>query len=469
MQQALPSSSIKQREILLIGRHSLGHTFTGVQNGASFANCRPTIKVALGKLTIGISSYAHIIPEIRMEYDRSHWQAAPSRTVNCVQSDCEQCGGLSGQVRVVDTAPSYAYKSQQPRYPSRSIEIVSPDRCHIATLPDELLLEILAYLVPTRMTFHIYRKANYRQPVTIINGFGDPKTAQWPPAPWTDALASVSRKFSSLFLGMLYGQNSWVVECSDADSCPVVLDSDLNKPSPLSWGRLLGRRSDDRWPFCAVSARYVKDLTIIVRLADLDSLDPYAQHVGSVQLQLEKVVSVIGPDLRRLDIDIELVSKSKCWLPQSKLRCVRRKDGTHQVRLQSSTSSDQDFAQAMPLWRTLDGLRGIKEVHLSGMITEEAAKVVGKRLQTQPDLAPDGNQVWEVEKIVRERVRAGVREYRLRWTGFDLHSDTWETDDAFDEMGELIMEWEESRWKAGSSSKRKRTSERLKSKAVRDS
>ncbi|KAK5751107.1 hypothetical protein LTS12_018830 [Elasticomyces elasticus] len=337
------------------------------------------------------------------------------------------------------------------------MEIVSPDQCHIATLPDELLLEILAYLVPTRMTFHIYRKANYGQPVTIINGF----------APWTDALASVSQQFSSLFLGTLYGQNSWVVECSDADSSPVVLDSDLKQTSPPSWGRLLGRRSDDRWPFCAVSARYVKDLTIIVRLADLDSLDPYAQHVGSVQLQLEKVVSVIGPDLRRLDIDIELVSKTKCWLPQSKLRCVRRKDGTHEVRLQNSTSTEQDYAQAMPLWRTLDGIRGVKEVHLSGMITEEAAEMVGKRLQNQPDLAPDGNQVWEVEKIVRERVRAGVREYRLRWKDFDLHSDTWETEDAFDEMSELIMEWEESRWKAGSSSKRKRTSERLQSKAVR--
>lgn len=61
-----------------------------------------------------------------------------------------------------------------------------------------------------------------------------------------------------------------------------------------------------------------------------------------------------------------------------------------------------------------------------------------------PELSPDGNEVWEVERIVGERTRGGEKEYCLRWKNYDEDWDTWEPEENFEDMGEAVAEWQGS-------------------------
>ena len=59
----------------------------------------------------------------------------------------------------------------------------------------------------------------------------------------------------------------------------------------------------------------------------------------------------------------------------------------------------------------------------------------------EPELAPDGSEVWEVEKILAERKHKGEKQYLLHWKGYDEDNATWEWATNFEEMNDLIEEW----------------------------
>ena len=44
----------------------------------------------------------------------------------------------------------------------------------------------------------------------------------------------------------------------------------------------------------------------------------------------------------------------------------------------------------------------------------------------EPELAPDGTEVWEVEKILAERKHKGGQQYLLQWKGYNEDNATWE-------------------------------------------
>ena len=60
---------------------------------------------------------------------------------------------------------------------------------------------------------------------------------------------------------------------------------------------------------------------------------------------------------------------------------------------------------------------------------------------TEPELAPDGSEVWEVEKILAERKHKGEMQYLLQWKGYDEENATWEPMANFEEMNDLLEEW----------------------------
>ena len=64
---------------------------------------------------------------------------------------------------------------------------------------------------------------------------------------------------------------------------------------------------------------------------------------------------------------------------------------------------------------------------------------------TAPDILSDGEEVYEVEKIIGEHNwrDTGKRQYKVRWKGFDEEHDTWIYAEEFENMDELIAEWEE--------------------------
>lgn len=61
----------------------------------------------------------------------------------------------------------------------------------------------------------------------------------------------------------------------------------------------------------------------------------------------------------------------------------------------------------------------------------------------EPEVLPEGDdEIWQVEKIVDSRKRRGRKEYLLRWQGYTEEWDSWAGEEDFDEMDELLAEWE---------------------------
>ncbi|GAB7336849.1 hypothetical protein MBLNU13_g00019t1 [Cladosporium sp. NU13] len=78
-----------------------------------------------------------------------------------------------------------------------------------------------------------------------------------------------------------------------------------------------------------------------------------------------------------------------------------------------------------------------------------------------PDIDSDGEEAWEVEKILDERLRNGQREFLLRWKGYSEEWDSWQTEDDCGEMGEMLTAWKSRSRASSRPSKRARTARGL--------
>ena len=69
----------------------------------------------------------------------------------------------------------------------------------------------------------------------------------------------------------------------------------------------------------------------------------------------------------------------------------------------------------------------------------------GQEENTQPpDISPEGEEIWEVEKILGKRTKNGQLQYLLRWKGYNESWDTWTPASDFENMDELVQEFESS-------------------------
>jgi hypothetical protein len=59
-----------------------------------------------------------------------------------------------------------------------------------------------------------------------------------------------------------------------------------------------------------------------------------------------------------------------------------------------------------------------------------------------PEITPEGEEVWEVEKILGKRIQKGQVQYLLRWKDYDDSWDTWTPASDFENMDDLIQEYE---------------------------
>jgi len=60
----------------------------------------------------------------------------------------------------------------------------------------------------------------------------------------------------------------------------------------------------------------------------------------------------------------------------------------------------------------------------------------------EPDLAEDGTEVWQVEQILKQRTKRGKQEYLLRWKGYSPDWDSWVPASEFENMDELLQEFQ---------------------------
>jgi hypothetical protein len=83
--------------------------------------------------------------------------------------------------------------------------------------------------------------------------------------------------------------------------------------------------------------------------------------------------------------------------------------------------------------------------HVSLLMRHQQRAGVPRTNTTAPDLTPEGEEAWEVEKILEERVHKGKKMYLLRWHGYSKEHDSWHTEADFENMTEMLAAWEQSR------------------------
>ena len=70
-------------------------------------------------------------------------------------------------------------------------------------------------------------------------------------------------------------------------------------------------------------------------------------------------------------------------------------------------------------------------------------QVDGQRKETPQPVVIEGKEKWEVEKILNKRKVLGKDKFLVRWKGFMVEGDTWESRENLQNVGDLLREFEE--------------------------
>ncbi|KAK5734379.1 hypothetical protein LTR17_009043 [Elasticomyces elasticus] len=227
-------------------------------------------------------------------------------------------------------------------------------KCFIATLPDELLLQILLHLAPTGMTFQVFRYVQVKQALgTIFHAFGSSKSsAEWPPTiSHAAAMATVSRRFSDLFRELLY----------------------------------------------------------VISLGSTLKAETQSKDIKDLRNNVEKTLAALGPNhkLKRLKVHVGgpdgLFMSGKvsqaCRPPQASLRCVRRSDENVAIEVLESRGGVQEYEAVVSVWEVVGNIRGVKDVSPSGMITDEAAVGLCESMRSSV-----GSATEDIRRQKRQRI-----------------------------------------------------------------
>ena len=68
----------------------------------------------------------------------------------------------------------------------------------------------------------------------------------------------------------------------------------------------------------------------------------------------------------------------------------------------------------------------------------------GQKATPPPLTLIQGQEEWEVEKILDLRQRHGKNEYLIRWKGYTQGDNTWEPEDNLQNAGEKLQEYLQS-------------------------
>ena len=70
-------------------------------------------------------------------------------------------------------------------------------------------------------------------------------------------------------------------------------------------------------------------------------------------------------------------------------------------------------------------------------------QVNGQRKETPQPIMVEGEEEWEVEKILNKRKVRGKGKFLVRWKGFTAEGDTWESRENLRNAGDASKEFEE--------------------------
>ena len=70
-------------------------------------------------------------------------------------------------------------------------------------------------------------------------------------------------------------------------------------------------------------------------------------------------------------------------------------------------------------------------------------QVDGQRKEIPQPVVIEGEEEWEVEKILNKRRVRGKNKFLVRWRAFTVEGDTWESRENLQNAGDLLREFEE--------------------------
>ena len=76
-------------------------------------------------------------------------------------------------------------------------------------------------------------------------------------------------------------------------------------------------------------------------------------------------------------------------------------------------------------------------------IKQYVDQVNGQRKETPQPVVIEGEEEWEVEKILNKRKIRGKDKFLVRWKGFTAEGDTWESRENLQNAGDLLREFKE--------------------------
>ena len=75
-------------------------------------------------------------------------------------------------------------------------------------------------------------------------------------------------------------------------------------------------------------------------------------------------------------------------------------------------------------------------------IRKYTSQVDSQRKETPKLVIIEGEEEWEVEKILNKRKVQGKDKYLVRWKGFIVEGNTWESKEKLENVQELVKEFE---------------------------
>ena len=357
---------------------------------------------------------------------RGDWQASRLRSWNTdgqILVPFATVYGLIIEVGAHATQHTFNGGEQFLTLPSRPSCPTTLGACHIMKLPDELLVMMLEYLVPRGMTFHIFPHDVFEfkkgktivRESTAIHCFGKPVSGRWlederlsRTGLTATSVSAVCRRLRDLYTPIMYGSNRWVVEMSMDSLNPTTIGSVADRAKLASWTRLFDVRSLNLWPLTAHTVKYVTELFLLI-----DVRESYGYHeVHCLAGHLRRAVALLGSNhgLNRLAVDLRTTrrwindrSKGVLQFPRSppRLQWVVNEAGAYEMSLNDgSARPDLPEESIDVIWDALRPLRGVKNVHLSGVGSEERAEALIVALQSLAE--PDDN-VEEQHDTVEDR------------------------------------------------------------------